>query len=185
MPCAKRSGIEHFQGVSVQPMIKLEGYEIIIGRQHRSAVRAGAAVRIGRPTGRSVQGSLAGAAAVEFDAGPPHDGADHDLQSPQGRARPQAGRSGRAGAGDGALQRTRRGAALDQRDRHQSDARHPRSDHRPRRARRGAWQGRDQRSVAPAGDSALSVEVRQAVDDQARAKRSASAPFVPKTSRCW
>ena len=26
-----RAGAEHFQGVSVQPMIKLEGYEIIIG----------------------------------------------------------------------------------------------------------------------------------------------------------
>jgi acetyltransferase len=29
--CAKKVGAEHFQGVTVQPMIKLDGYEIIIG----------------------------------------------------------------------------------------------------------------------------------------------------------
>jgi acetyltransferase len=29
--CAKKAGKEHFQGVTVQPMIKLDGYEIIIG----------------------------------------------------------------------------------------------------------------------------------------------------------
>ena len=29
--CAKKVGKEHFQGVTVQPMIKLDGYEIIIG----------------------------------------------------------------------------------------------------------------------------------------------------------
>ena len=29
--CAKKAGKEHFLGVTVQPMIKLEGYEIIIG----------------------------------------------------------------------------------------------------------------------------------------------------------
>ena len=29
--CTKKVGAEHFQGVTVQPMIKLDGYEIIIG----------------------------------------------------------------------------------------------------------------------------------------------------------
>ena len=29
--CAKKAGKQHFQGVTVQPMIKLDGYEIIIG----------------------------------------------------------------------------------------------------------------------------------------------------------
>ncbi len=29
--CTKKAGAEHFQGVTVQPMIKLEGYEVILG----------------------------------------------------------------------------------------------------------------------------------------------------------
>jgi acetyltransferase len=29
--CIKKAGAEHFQGVTVQPMIKLEGYEVILG----------------------------------------------------------------------------------------------------------------------------------------------------------
>ena len=66
----EQAGAEHFLGVTVQPMITLEGYEIDPREQHRSAVRAGAAVRVGRAAGGGVQGSRAGLAAAQHHAGP-------------------------------------------------------------------------------------------------------------------
>ena len=89
---AEKVGAEHFQGVTVQPMIKLDGYELIIGMQHRRAVWPGAALWHGRAAGRSLQRPRARPAAAEYDAGAAHDGADQDLHGAQRRARAQAGR---------------------------------------------------------------------------------------------
>ena len=52
---------EHFQGVTVQPMVKLRRLRADRRQQHRPAVRPGAAVRRGRAAGRGVQGPRAGA----------------------------------------------------------------------------------------------------------------------------
>ncbi len=48
------AGREHFLGVTVQPMVRAEGYELIFRMQRRSAVRAGSAVREWRTTGGGV-----------------------------------------------------------------------------------------------------------------------------------
>ena len=52
----EKAGAEHFLGVTVQPMVKLDGYEFIVGSTRRSAVWSRAVVRDGRTTGGSVQG---------------------------------------------------------------------------------------------------------------------------------
>ena len=74
------AGPGHFQGVTVQPFAKHEGYELILGSSHRSAVRSRAPVRHRRPTGGGLRGSLPGTAAAQHHAGPAHDGADPHLQ---------------------------------------------------------------------------------------------------------
>ena len=93
---ADKHGPEHFEGVSVQPMIDRDGYELIIGSSVDCAVRPGAAVRPGRRAGRGLQGPRAGPAAADRDAGAPDDGAHQGLHGPQGRARPAQRRHGRA-----------------------------------------------------------------------------------------
>ena len=55
----EKKGAEHFEGVTVQPMVNWTGYELILGQLHRPAVRAGAPVRHGRPARRGVQGPRA------------------------------------------------------------------------------------------------------------------------------
>ena len=64
------------------------------GQLHRSAVRAGAAVRHGRPARRGLQGPCPGPAAPDHDARPPDDGEHQDLHRPQGRARAAGRRPG-------------------------------------------------------------------------------------------
>ena len=119
---AEKKGLEHFEGVTVQPMIDWAGYELIVGLVHRCPVRAGAAVRPGRPAGRGVQGPRAGPAAADQHAGPADAGADPHLRGAQGRPRPGCRGHRGPGAAPGALQRARRGAPGDRRDRHQPAA---------------------------------------------------------------
>ena len=69
-------------------MVNWTGYELIIGCVDRPAVRAGAAVRHGRPAGRGLQGPRPRPAAAEHDARPPDDGANEDLSR---RSRASAG----------------------------------------------------------------------------------------------
>ena len=130
--------------------------------QPRSAIRTGAAVRHRRPAGGSFQGPRAGAAAAEYHAGAPHDGADQDLQGSQGRPRPQAGGPGGARSAAGAVQRSGGGAALDQGNRHQSAAGFARWADRSRRPRGGA---------------------RPRSDSRADSHRPPSAPILPATCR--
>ena len=55
----ERHGAEHFQGVTVQPMIKLDGYELIVGSSVGPAVWPGAALWHRRHAGRGLQGPCA------------------------------------------------------------------------------------------------------------------------------
>ena len=55
----EKKGAEHFEGVTVQPMVNWTGYELILGSSHRPAVRAGAPLRDGRPARRGLQGPRA------------------------------------------------------------------------------------------------------------------------------
>ena len=120
------------------------------------AVRAGDSVRHRRPAGRGLQGPRPGAAAAELHAGAAHDGADQDLQGAEGRARPQAGRSGGAGGAAGALQPAGRRAALDQGDRHQSAAGFAGAAAGAGCAGGGAWPGDERGQAADARDPSLS-----------------------------
>jgi acetyltransferase len=130
----EKAGAQHFHGVAVQKMIKMDGYEITHRQLHRSAIRPGAAVRQRRPTGRGVQGPRAGPAAAQPHPRPPQDGKDENLPRPQRRARTQAGGPRRAGTHHGALQPARGGESVDRRKRHQSAAGLGRTDHRRGRA---------------------------------------------------
>ena len=87
----EKAGPGHFQGVTVQPMIRVDGYEAHCRHHARSSLRAGAAVRLGRTTGGSVQRPRAGPAAAQHHAGAAHDGADPALSGAPRRSRAQAG----------------------------------------------------------------------------------------------
>ena len=71
----KRSGAEHFLGVTVQPMVKLEGYELIIGSSIDPQFGPVLLFGTGRPAGRGLQGPRARPAAAQHHPGAPHDGA--------------------------------------------------------------------------------------------------------------
>ena len=90
--------------MTVQPMIKLR--RLRADRRQQLDPQFGPVLLfgIGRAAGRGVPGPRAGAAAAQHDAGAADDGADEDLHGAQGRARPHAGRSGRARGAAGALQ---------------------------------------------------------------------------------
>ncbi len=108
-------GAEHFLGVTVQPMCEARRLRADHRQQHRSAIRAGAAVRHRRAAGGSVEGPGAGLPPLNGDSRPAHDGADEDLHRTEGCARTQARRSGCARCSGGALQPAGRRAALDSR----------------------------------------------------------------------
>ena len=57
----EKAGAEHFQGVTVQPMVKLDGYELIIGSSLDAQFGPVHAVRHRRPTGGGLQRPRAGA----------------------------------------------------------------------------------------------------------------------------
>ena len=123
----ERVGAEHFQGVTVQPMVKLDGYELILGSSLDP--QFGPVLLFG--TG----GQLVEVFKDRALALPPLNTTlarrmmeqTRIFKALQGRARPHAGRPGGAGAAAGALQPAGRRAALDQGDRHQPAARLARS----------------------------------------------------------
>ena len=156
---ADKAGVEHFEGVTIQPMINWTGYELIVGSSPGPAVRPGAAVRDGRAAGRGVPRSGARAAAAQHDAGPPPDPRDDHLRRAGRCAWSPADRRGRDRGAAGALQRARGGAAADRRDRHQPVARVAGADHRAGRAGGAAPRLRRRCRSAAARDPAVPARV--------------------------
>ena len=70
---AEKAGAEHFEGVTVQPMVNWSRLRADRRQQPGSAVRPGAAVRHGRPARRGVPRPRAGPAAAQHDARPAPD----------------------------------------------------------------------------------------------------------------
>ena len=113
--CTEKAGARHFQGVTVQKMIKLsDGYEIILGSSIDPQFGPVLLFGMGGQAGRSVQRQGARAAAIEHHARPAHDGSNQNLQRAQGRPRAQVGGSGRARKINGRVQPARGRTALDQ-----------------------------------------------------------------------
>ena len=160
----EKAGAEHFQGVTVQPMVRARRLRADRRQQPRPAVRPGAAVRHRRPARRGLQGPRAGAAAAEHDAGAADDGAD-----PRSSRRCKACAAARpvdlggAGAAAGALQPAGRRAAAGSRR-----STSTRCSPRPTACSRStpAWcsHGPDmsRREAAPPGDPPVPGAVRSA-----------------------
>jgi acetyltransferase len=113
--CTEKKPAEHFQGVTVQKMIKLgDGYEIILGSSIDPQFGPVLLFGMGGQLVEVFKDKALGPAAAQHHPGPPHDGNHQDLQGAQGRARPQAGGPRRPGKAHGRLQPARRRTALDQ-----------------------------------------------------------------------
>ena len=151
---AERAGAGHFQGVTVQPMIRRDGYELIVGSSLDP--QFGPVLLFG--TG----GQLVEVFKDRALALPPLNTTLARRMMEQtriyarleGGARPPAGRPGRAGAAAGAVQPARRRAALDQGDRHQPPARLARRAARARRPGDRCTARRSTTDLAPARRSA-------------------------------
>jgi hypothetical protein len=178
----ERHGPQHFQGVTVQPMLKLEGYELIIG----SSIDA----QFGPVLLFGTGGVLVEVYKDRALALPPLNTTlarrmmeqTKGVGGAAGRARAQAGGHRGAATAARALQPARRRAALDQGDRHQPAAGFAGADHRARRAS-GASRPRDGRGrPAALGDPPVPGATAHP-SCCTTTKRSPSARFAPRTSR--
>ena len=79
------------RGVSVQPMISAEGYELILGSSIDAQFGPVLLFGAGGQLVEVFQRSRARAAAAQYHAGAPLHGADQNLHSAERRARPEAG----------------------------------------------------------------------------------------------
>ena len=165
---SRHVGAEHFLGVTVQPMIRHDGYELDHRQQPGSAVRPGAPVRRGRAIARTVQGQRVGPAAAEHDAGAADDGAHPDLPGLAGGPRSPPRRPWRAGAAVGPVQRAGGRTASDQGDRHQPVAGRARAADRAGRPSDLARGGGRCRPAPPPRHPPLSHPVRHLVDGRGR-----------------
>ena len=186
---SRRVGAEHFLGVTVQPMIKLDGYELIIGCSPDP--QFGPVLLFG-----------AGGRLVELIR-------DHTLALPplnttlarrmmertrifralEGDPRSPSRRSRRAGAAVGPVQRAGGRAAADQGDRHQPAVRLAQAADRAGRPGGPARGGGRCGPAAPPRHPSLSHPVRRPVDGQGRpdrhdppdpARRRAAGGAVPR-----
>ena len=185
----EKAGAEHFQGVTVQPMVKLDGYELIIGSSLDP--QFGPVLLFG--TG----GQLVEVFKDRALALPPLNTTlarrmmeqTKIYKALQGRARTEAGGSRGARGVAGALQPTGGGAALDQGNRHQSAAGFARTTDRAGRARRAARSGRSRKTSCRArrsvpircSTSQLDHEGRHTGDHPADpSRRRAAAGQLPR-----
>ena len=168
---AEKVGAEHFEGVTIQPMINWSGYELIVGSSPDP--QFGPVLLFG------MGGQLVEVFKDRALALPPLNTTlarqliDETTISPraQGRPRPQAHRQGRAGRAAGALQRARRRAAAHRRDRHQPAAGLARAGHRARRARGPAPGGDRGRGPAAPRHPPVPARVRARGDHGRRRPR--------------
>ncbi len=179
----ERHGAEHFQGVTVQPMIKLDGYELIIGSSLDAQFgpvllfgTGGVLVEVYKDRALALPPLNTTLARRMMEQ-------TKIWEALQGRARPQAGRHRGAGAAAGALQPARRRAALDQGDRHQPAAGLAGADHRARCARGAPRPDDPTRTTCRARRSVPSPRVTVRPLFCTTMMRSTSAPSARKMSR--
>ncbi len=119
---AEKAGAEHFQGVTVQPMAKLDGYELILGASLDAQFgpvllfgTGGQLVEVFKDSSLALPPLNSTLARRMMEQTKIYHGA-------QRRAWTQAGGYGGSRRPPGALQPTRRGTSVDQGDRHQPAA---------------------------------------------------------------
>ena len=160
---ARRPGVEHFEGVTVQPMINWTGYELIVGSSPDPQFGPVLLFGMGGQLVEVFRDRALGAAAAQHDAGAAHDRArrrsSDALEGVRGR-QPVDMDAARAAARP--LQRARGGAAADRGDRHQPAAGVARAAHRARCAGRAPPCRRRGRRPAAARDPAVPARVRAA-----------------------
>ena len=164
-------GAEHFLGVTVQPMIKLDGYELIIGCNPDPQFSPVLLFGHRRATGGTDQGSRACLTATEHDTGDADDGTHRDLPDPEGGPWLPSRRSRQTGAADGPVQRAGARASADQGDRHQPAFRLAQEADRAGRPGGPARGGGGCGPAAPLRHPSLSHTVRRPVDGQGRPDR--------------
>ena len=109
-----KAGAEHFEGVTVQKMVRSSGaYELILGSSIDSQFGPVILFGAGGQLVGGISRPVAGHPSAQYDAGAQVDGADAYLQGIARSARPQAGRSRQTGAAAGSLQPTGNGTAMD------------------------------------------------------------------------
>ncbi len=179
----EKVGAEHFQGVTVQPMAKLDGYELIIGSSLDS--QFGPVILFG--TG----GQLVEVFKDRALALPPLNSTlalrlmeqtkiFTALKGVRGRKPVDLQGDGRV---TGTLQPIGRRTTVDQGNRHQSAAGLPGQTAGAGRACGAARPGNDGRQIAGSGDSSLPHSPGRQLDDEGWQDRDAFARFVRKTSR--
>ena len=169
--CAKKAGKEHFLGVTVQPMIKLDGYEIIIGSSIDPQFGPVLLFGTGGQLVEVFKDRALGLPPLNAHARAPHDGAHQDLHRAQGRARPQSHEHRRARTTARALQPARRRAAVDFGTGHQSAAGVRRA-HLCARRPRGVARSQDAgKQTAPSGHPPISHSIRLELEDEEQGAR--------------
>ena len=136
--CTKKAGKEHFLGVTVQPMIKLEGYEIIIGSSMDPQFGPVLLFGTGGQLVEVFKDRALGLPPLNATLARRMMERTKIFTALKGVRGPQGHQYRRARADARALQPARRRAAVDLRARHQSPARLRRTHLRPRRPRGAA-----------------------------------------------
>ena len=163
-------GAEHFLGVTVQPMIKLNGYELILGCSPDPQLGPMLLFGAGGPLPELLDRSL-GLPPLNTTLARrmmEHTRIFHALQGIRGRRPVDLGASG---AAVGPVQRAGGRTAADQGDRHQPAARHARSPDRAGRPGGPARGGRRCGPAAPPRHPPLSHPVRRPMDGRERSDR--------------
>ncbi len=96
---AEKAGAQHFQGVTVQPMVQMDGsYELIVGSSIDAQFGPVLLFGLGGQLVEVFKDRALALPPLEHDPGAPLYGADADLQGTAGRARQEASRSQPPGA---------------------------------------------------------------------------------------
>lgn len=119
---AEKAGSQHFQGVTVQPMIRTDGYELILGSSEDPQFGPVLLFGSGGQLVEVFQDRAIGLPPPQHHLGAAPDGEYPHLQGPQGGAGAPSRQAGSAGTAFGALQPTGGRTAGDQGDRHQPPA---------------------------------------------------------------
>ena len=181
----EKAGEGHFLGVTVQPMFKLEGYELILGSSIDPQFGPVLLFGLGGQLVEVVQGPRPGHPAPDDHPGAPHDGTDQDLQGAQGRARPQVRGPARVGDPAGALQPAGHRAALDQGAGHQPAGGRARETAGAGRARSCSSTPAPRNPNCPSSPSGRTPPSMSAPGRPRTGPKSPCGPSARRTRTCW